>query len=779
MNLVKKIKFSIYPAIIFFAIVHLFLLLLFTPQLHCKLPKSQNVVSNSLVEAYKNPGAYEISQVVFEGNVTFLSSELLEYISSKPTNTSLPNKILTTYYHQSKKNKSFPRILVNELWQSLQQFEKEHRYFNADIANFDVQILENLYQTNGFHYVNVYYTFQPDSLQRKNVLTFYIKENHRFKLAAKINYLGLDDLPNEVMRRVDSVTVLAAGDFFSEEQIENEITDVHNILLRTGYMYANWDYSNVYVVMDSANFTDSVVVYFEVGDRIRIGEIIFVDSTNNQKVVANSTKRNIIRFAEGQYYNRPRIERSIDRLLEMRTFETVTIDTLQREYAADDFSRDFVVTSRYRMLRDWGGSLFLNRTQIDNLMNAGAESYLLHRNAFGSAQEVKLFASFAFKDVERFISSWTFPDYEFKVGVNYSQPQIWQIENNRVAFSTSLSYSWEILNGLFRISKISFPISFPTRLAWTSYFNRFSVEFNMEREVPMNFKEIETFALDSARTSMDTVNINAALRLYRNINNYLNESPHRFLTSNLLSLSLFGENLDHPFSPTQGSLTHFEVDGFNIFFSHPAISGGAKYLRFQTTHSRFWRLSSVAVLGIKGRLGLTYLFDEANTFVPQDRQFFSGGANSVRGWGARELRYSNQIVKKEVLRQVTDSLFDFAANYIGSRTLIEGSVEFRRKLSDIPGLSESIAWIFNDLGLGLFLDFGNAFGWYYEDDFEHTNIHFSDYFTKLAVSTGLGLRYDTPIGPIRIDFATPIYDPLKIKKPFRSLAFVFGIGHAF
>jgi hypothetical protein len=53
---------------------------------------------------------------------------------------------------------------------------------------------------------------------------------------------------------------------------------------------------------------------------------------------------------------------------------------------------------------------------------------------------------------------------------------------------------------------------------------------------------------------------------------------------------------------------------------------------------------------------------------------------------------------------------DFAKKYIGSKTLIDCSFEYRRKLADIPGISDNIAWIFNDLGLGLFLDFGNTFG---------------------------------------------------------------------
>jgi outer membrane protein assembly factor BamA len=174
------------------------------------------------------------------------------------------------------------------------------------------------------------------------------------------------------------------------------------------------------------------------------------------------------------------------------------------------------------------------------------------------------------------------------------------------------------------------------------------------------------------------------------------------------------------------------------------------------------------VLGIKGKFGHTLVLNEENSFVPQDKQFFAGGANSVRAWKARDLRYSNYIPE--------GTIANFSKNYIGSKTLIEGSIEWRRKLNDIPGLSENLTSFMEGLALGLFIDFGNTFGWYIEE--EH-KIKLLDYITKLAVGTGIGIRYETFIGPIRLDFATPLYDPMKKRPAFWDLIVVFGIGHAF
>jgi translocation and assembly module TamA len=40
---------------------------------------------------------------------------------------------------------------------------------------------------------------------------------------------------------------------------------------------------------------------------------------------------------------------------------------------------------------------------------------------------------------------------------------------------------------------------------------------------------------------------------------------------------------------------------------------------------------------------------------------------------------------------------------------------------------------------------------------------------------GLGIRYDTPIGPLRVDFAVPVSGP----NDGESFFFYFGIGHSF
>lgn len=111
----------------------------------------------------------------------------------------------------------------------------------------------------------------------------------------------------------------------------------------------------------------------------------------------------------------------------------------------------------------------------------------------------------------------------------------------------------------------------------------------------------------------------------------------------------------------------------------------------------------------RGRLGSTWT-DEFNQ-LPSSVRFFAGGAQSVRG-------YAYQTLGPE----------DSSGDVTGGRHLMVGSVEFEQYFD-------------NKWGFALFYDAGNAI-----DEFNE----------KLERGAGFGLRWKSPIGPVRIDLASSI-----------------------
>jgi translocation and assembly module TamA len=120
--------------------------------------------------------------------------------------------------------------------------------------------------------------------------------------------------------------------------------------------------------------------------------------------------------------------------------------------------------------------------------------------------------------------------------------------------------------------------------------------------------------------------------------------------------------------------------------------------------------------------------------IPPDKLFFAGGGGSVRGYAYRGIGVEGP-----------------GGALIGGKSLLEASAEIR------AGITESI-------GLVGFADVG-----YVGEE------SFPSFSEDLKIGAGVGLRYNTGLGPIRLDAAVPL-DPGPDDPDF---AFYVGIGQAF
>lgn len=119
--------------------------------------------------------------------------------------------------------------------------------------------------------------------------------------------------------------------------------------------------------------------------------------------------------------------------------------------------------------------------------------------------------------------------------------------------------------------------------------------------------------------------------------------------------------------------------------------------------------------------------------LPADLRFFSGGGGSVRGYAFQGL-----------------SPRDAADRIIGGASLAEASLEVRH-------------WLLEDIGVALFADAGGAFDTDAPD------------FSDMGTGVGVGARYRTPVGPLRLDVAIPL-DPRPSDPDF---SIYVGLGQAF
>ncbi len=138
----------------------------------------------------------------------------------------------------------------------------------------------------------------------------------------------------------------------------------------------------------------------------------------------------------------------------------------------------------------------------------------------------------------------------------------------------------------------------------------------------------------------------------------------------------------------------------------------ATFSQVQTVVRWYNGIGQDSRLLVRGEFGATYTDDLVA--LPPSLRFYAGGDRSVRGYAFREVgpRLGNRFA-------------------LGAKNVITGSVEYERYLPD------------SDWGGAVFVDSGSAF----------------DDTPDFRTGVGVGLRWRSPVGAVRVDIARGLDDP--------------------
>ena len=165
---------------------------------------------------------------------------------------------------------------------------------------------------------------------------------------------------------------------------------------------------------------------------------------------------------------------------------------------------------------------------------------------------------------------------------------------------------------------------------------------------------------------------------------------------------------DAPLRPTKGSRVRFMLRGAgDSLGSDTSFVQGTAYWKW------IWSLANSGRIITRGQLGLTHEenFDE----LPPSVRFFAGGDQSIRGYDF------------ESLGPVDDT-----GQVVGGTGIAVASFEYEQPVRG--------KW-----SVAFFVDAGNAF---------------KDSTLDAKQSAGMGVRWQSPLGPIRLDIGVPIDDPM-------------------
>ncbi|MGB8988068.1 MAG: BamA/TamA family outer membrane protein, partial [Candidatus Sulfotelmatobacter sp.] len=220
--------------------------------------------------------------------------------------------------------------------------------------------------------------------------------------------------------------------------------------------------------------------------------------------------------------------------------------------------------------------------------------------------------------------------------------------------------------------------------------------------------------------------------------------PDQHVRLSTHSANVTRDTRDNPLDEHRGMLDTVQLDfnasklGSSVNFAK--LTGQAAFYR-EKFHHIVWADSV--------RIGLAQPF--SNSFVPLSEAFFSGGGNSLRGF---PLDSAGPQRKVEVCGSGSSSNCTLIQVPSGGNELLILNSEARIPLPIKKGLR-----------LAVFYDGGNVF----------PSVGFHDFTELYSNNVGLGLRYSTPIGPIRFDIGRNL-NPVP---GIGATQYFVGIGQAF
>jgi len=193
-----------------------------------------------------------------------------------------------------------------------------------------------------------------------------------------------------------------------------------------------------------------------------------------------------------------------------------------------------------------------------------------------------------------------------------------------------------------------------------------------------------------------------------------------------LPLGLRYDGTDNLLDPTKGSRMRLQVTPYAA-----TINRTGYFFVNELNVSTYRKVFSRLVVAARGRVGS--IFGAAREDIPATKRFYAGGGGSIRGVDYQEA-----------------GPLDADNDPIGGRSVVETSLELRYRVT-------------STIGIVPFIDGGTVYS------------QTMPQFNHLSWGGGLGFRYLTPMGPVRLDLAVPIN-----KKPqYHSFQFYISLGQAF
>ena len=556
------------------------------------------------------------------------------------------------------------------------------------------------------------------------------------------------------------------GDFLSEDALEKETERAASMFRRKGYFGFTKNYfsfeADTLARRDTADLLMTVKEYTrnQTAEYARPHRKYFFGdvsiSYDNDLKFNDRVLKNICTIRPGAMYDEREVNTTYSRLSALRLFSGVNVALNPRDSGLVDCDISLTKSRMQGFKVNLEGS-----TNSTGLIGISPQVSYYHKNIFHGGQWLNLgfLGNFQFKYDDRSVKSnefgvsagLSFPEFlglpnsifhgpsvprtEINASYNYQN----RPEYTRNMISTSFGYSGSLREGKF-------------------YYQFYPIQAKIVRlsNLDQNFYTTlsgNPFLRDAYQNHFDVGS--GLVAYYTTSSSLVPKETYKYLRLQLDAsgnvLSLFNKAMRR------------DDYGSRLIWNTPY----SQYIRSELTLSKtfvFGRNDRQALATrIMGGVGYAYGNSSA---LPFEKQFYSGGANSMRGWQARALGPGH--AKADTTFVIPSQTGDVK---------LEANLEYRFPL-------------FWKLCGAVFADVGNIWTLKETDGDKRSHTHFTlkNLTGSLAADWGLGLRVDLNFLILRIDMGMKLYDPSQdtdrwrapsqwLKKDGYSLH--FGVGYPF
>ncbi len=656
--------------------------------------------------------------------------------------------------------KEFPPEQIKEAFKQIGL--SEGRIFDRSLLDKAEQEMKRQYLAKGKYSATVKTTVTP--LERNRVAIRFDVEEGDFAKIKQINIVGAETFREKDLLSLMSLSTsnwlswYTKSDQYSKQKLSGDLETIRSHYLNRGYLEFNVDSTQVQISADKRDIF--VTINIMEGKRYTVSDI----KVAGEPTLSEAELRKLVKLRSGEVFSREKLTASSkaisDRLgndgyafanvnavpeldkENQRVAFTFFVDPGRRVYirrinvAGNTRTRDEVIRREVRQAEGgWYAQDKVNRSRERlDLLGFFKEVNVETPPVAGTTDQVDLNVRVDEKSTGNILAGAGFSSSEgIVLSGSVSQPNVLgsgnflsvQVNTSKVNKTYSISYT----NPYYTDDGVSLGGDIYTRKTEAgslsvSNFTTESIGFGLRTGVPLNETDSINFGLGLDRTKLTL--FTDSNQLYRDFVTQFGSS----YTTLRGDISFARESLDSRITPTRGTVQRVSGE-----FGLPG--GSLNYYKLSYQHSRYFPLTRDLTLLLNGELGIANGLGKDP--LPFFKNFYAGGISSVRGY-----------------RTGTIGPKDTNGDAIGGGRRIIVNSEL---LTTVPGLGQD-----KSVRLSVFLDAGTI---------EAAGASFSA--NNVRYSSGLGVYWVSPIGPLRFSYAFP----LNAKDTDRKEGFQFQLGGVF